>query len=492
MPALTAVEGDTSRATRLHPFRPSVLLIAGAVIAVQLAFAGRYGWHRDELYFLACSRHLAWGYVDQPPFTPAVARLATALFGTSLLGLRVVPALADAAMVVLAAVIARELGGGRRAQMLAAVAVALSTVLLATGHLLSTATFDFLAWTALTAVVVRILRTGDGRWWLAAGVIAGVGLENKHSVAFVIGGIALGILATRRDLLRQPLLWVGVGIALLIWLPNLVWQSQHGWPLVDMSRSLHAEGVNDGNSFLFLPMQLVFLSPAVTPLWIAGLVWLGRSERGRPYRPIAVAWVVLAVAFVVTAGKPYYLAGLYPALLAAGSVWLDRRWQPRAFHRYLAVVVAVGVVSLPLGLPILPISVAGSGPIAALNKEFRESYGWPQFARTVDAVPGAIVFTSNYGEAGALDRFAPRRAAYSGHNNYWWWGPPPDSALPVVVVGHYSPAFLDSHFRGCQLQTRITNPAGVPNDEKGAGVWSCTSPAQPWHLEWRSLRHYTA
>jgi len=480
------------RAQRTQALALSAFVVAGAVIAVQLAFAGRYGWHRDELYFLACSRHLAWGYVDQPPFTPAVARVATALFGTSLLGLRLVPALANAATVVLAAVIARELGGGRRAQTLAATAVAVSTVLLATGHLLSTATFDFLAWTALTAVVVHICRTGDGRWWLVAGAIAGVGLENKFSVAFILGGIGLGILATRRDLLREPLLWLGAGIALLIWLPNVLWQAQHGWPLFDMSRSLHAEGVRDGNTFLFLPMQLVFLSPVVTPLWIAGLIWIARHERGRPYRPIAVAWIVLTVGFIISAGKPYYLAGLYPALLAAGSVWLERRWSTTAFRRYLVLVVAVGVVALPLSLPILPVSAVGSGPVAAVNKELRESYGWPQLARTVDSVPGSIVFTSNYGEAGALQRFAPHRAVYSGHNNYWLWGPPPDATDTFVVVGHYSPAFLDSHFGGCQRRASISNPAGVPNEEEGAGVWSCASPARPWHLEWPSLRHYTA
>src|SRR5581483_1402914 len=382
-------------------------VVAGLVLVAQLAFATRYGWHRDELYFVAAGRHLAWGYVDQPPFTPAVARAATALFGTSLLGLRLVPALANAVVVVLAAVIARELGGNRRAQLLAATAVAVSSVILATGHLLSTTTFDLLAWTALTAVFARLLRTGDTRWWLAVGVIAGMGMENKYTVAFLVGAFVVGVLLCRRDLLRGRWLWVGAGVAVLLWAPNLVWQAQHSWPAVDMSRALHAKGVDDANTCTFLPLQLIYLGPVVTPLWIAGLLWTVRTDAGRPYRPVAVAWVALTVFFMATAGKAYYIAGLYPFLLAAGSVWLVARWRPASVRRYLAVVVVAGVLATPLALPILPITDVGSGAVAAVNPEFRESYAWPQFVDTVDRVPGATVFTLNYGEAGALQRFAP-------------------------------------------------------------------------------------
>jgi hypothetical protein len=478
--------------TRPNRLDRHVLVVAAIVVAVQLVLAGRYGWHRDELYFLACGRHLAWGYVDQPPFTPVVARLATALFGTSLSGLRLLPALADAAMVVLAGVLARELGGRRTAQLLAAVAVASATVLIAVGHLLSTAVFDFLAWTALTAVIVHILRTDDGRWWLLAGAIGGVALENKYSVAFLLGALLIGMVLFRPSLLADRWLWLGAGIALFIWLPNLVWQDTHGWPVFDMSRSLHTEGVHDSNSVLFLPMQLVFLSPFTTPLWIGGLMWLLRDGAQRIYRPIAVAWVLLAVMFIATAGKPYYLAGLYPALLAAGSVWLERRWSAPALRRYLVVVATAGIVALPLALPVLPVGAVGSGPVAAVNPELRESYGWPELVHTVDAVPGTIVFTQNYGEAGALERFSPARPVYSGHNNYWLWGPPPDAAHPIVVVGQYTPAFLSAHFDGCQRRATIDNPAGVPNDEKGVHVWTCTGPTQPWHQEWAVLKQYTA
>lgn len=259
-----------------------------------------------------------------------------------------------------------------------------------------------------------------------------------------------------------------------------------------MSRSLRTKGFSDGNSFLFLPMQLVFLSPFVAPLWIAGLLWTLRNRAARAYRPLAVAWLVLTVVFIATAGKPYYVIGLYPFLLAAGTVWLDRRWQPRDIRRYLTVVVVAGLVASPLGLPVLPITAAGSGAVAAVNPEFRESYGWPQFAATVDRVPGAIAVTKNYGEAGALQRFGSGRPVYSGHNNYWLWGPPPGRAQPFVLVGHYSDAFVTGHFRGCRVEARIDNPEHVANEERGARVWRCAAPVTSWREEWPALRHYNA
>jgi 4-amino-4-deoxy-L-arabinose transferase-like glycosyltransferase len=402
------------------------------------------------------------------------------------------PALADAAMVVLAGVLTREFGGRRRAQLLAAVAVGGATILLAIGHLLSTAVFDFLAWTALTTVIVHIFRTEDARWWTVAGVIAGIGLENKLSVAFLLAGVLIGMLLTRRDLLRARWLWVGAVIALGLWLPNLLWQAGHGWPVLEMSRSLHANGVDDGNAFLFLPMQLVFLGPLVTPVWIAGLVWLLRDPAGRDYRPVGVAWVLLAVVFVVTAGKPYYLAGLYPALIAAGAVWFERRWSPQAIRRYVAAIAVAGVVALPLALPVVPADVSGSGPIAAVNPELRETYGWVDFARTVDAVPGSVVFTQSYGEAGALDRFGAARPVYSGHNSYWLWGPPPSSTRSIVVVGRFAAGYVGAHFTGCQQRATIENAEHVPNKERGAHIWSCAGPVEPWHREWAALRHYNA
>ena len=472
--------------------RRPVLLTAGAVVVVLVAFAGRYGYHRDELYFLECGRHLSWGYVDQPPFTPALARVATGLFGASLHGLRLFPALATGAIVVLAALTARELGATRRGEVLAAIATAAASFFLGAGHLFSTTTFDNLFWAAVVYVVVRALRPGaDPRLWLVAGAVAGVGLLNKHSVAFLLAGVFAGLVAVRRDVLRTPWPWVGASIAVVIWAPNLLWHAQHDWPVVDMSRSLREEGIADGNTFLFLPLQLVLFNPVGAVAWIAGLAWLLRDTAARVFRPVAIAYLVLAIGFVVSAGKPYYLAGLYPALLAAGAVWMERRWTTDPTRRYVAALVAVAVLSTPLGLPILPIEAVGDGLAAEINPELRESYGWPELVRTIDRVgePGDIVLTRNYGQAGAVERFSEReRPVYSGHNHYWLWGPPPDDAAGVIVVGRIP----GDHFTGCRTVAVNHNPERVPNDEEGAPIRRCAGPRRPWSSLWPALQAYRA
>jgi hypothetical protein len=472
--------------------RRPVLLIAGAVVVVLAAFAGRYGYHRDELYFIECGRHLAWGYVDQPPFTPALARVATGVFGDSLLGLRVFPAVATGLVIVLAALTARELGATRRGEVLAATATAAASFFLGAGHLFSTTTFDNLFWTALIYVVVGALQRDVARVrWLVAGAIAGVGLLNKHSVAFLLGGVLIGVVLTRRDLLRSPWPWAGAAIAALIWAPNLVWHAQHDWPVVEMSRSLHAEGVADGNTVLFVPGQLVLFNPVGAVLWLAGLSWLLRDAAARLVRPVAIAYLALVAVFVVTAGKPYYLAGLYPALLAAGAVWAERRWTARRQRRYVGALVAVAVASSVVSLPVLPIGAAGDGLIAEIDPEHRESYGWPELVAAVERVtrPDDIVVTRNYGEAGALDVLGDDRlAVFSGHNNYWLWGPPPDDGRPVVLVGDVPGAALD----GCVVVGRVRNPHGVPNDENGAAIRRCHAPRRPWAVRWASLRRYRA
>lgn len=476
-------------------------LLAGAVVLVLVALAGRYGYHRDELYFLACGRDLAWGYVDQPPVTPALARVTEVLFGNSLHGLRLVPALATGGVVLLTASTARALGASRRGEMLAAVLTVAATFFLGAGHLFSTTTFDVLFWTAILSVVVRALQPGaDARLWALAGALAGVGLLNKHSVVFLVAALFGAVVIVRRDVLRSPWPWIGAAIALAIWAPNLVWHAQHDWPVIEMSESLREEGIDDGNTFLFLPAQLVLFNPVGAVAWIAGLVWLLRTDDGvaRATRPVAVVYLVLAAVFVVTAGKPYYLAGLYPALFAAGAVRIERHWSAARRRHYVAALAVVGAASLVVALPLLPIDVVGDGPIAEVNPEHRESYGWTELARAVDGVgaPGDVVFTRNYGEAGAVERFSTlERPVHSGHNHYWLWGPPADDDDPatgVVLVGFFDDAYVARHFTGCELVAANHNAERVPNEEEGAPIHRCDGPRGSWTAQWDALRHYTA
>ncbi|HEX6933602.1 MAG TPA: glycosyltransferase family 39 protein [Streptosporangiaceae bacterium] len=310
-----------SAPARPHPvaLRPlataPVLAIAAAVTTLLVALSGRYGYHRDELYFLACGRHLAWGYPDQPPFVPLIARLMSELAPGSLALLRLPSALAVAALVVLTAMTARELGGGRAAQMLASAVIAVAPVVTGSGHLLSTTTFALPVWALLTWLLVRILRTGDQRLWLAAGLAAGVGLMDTDLVAFLIVAAVVALaVAGPREPLRSPWFYAGGALALAVWSPYLAWQAGYGWPELTVARSIAAgQSGTSAPWWLIVPEQFVLTAWYFSPIWIAGLVRLFRDPGLRWCRAVGVAYPVLAVAFMATGGKPYYLAGMFPS-----------------------------------------------------------------------------------------------------------------------------------------------------------------------------------
>ncbi|MGH3613616.1 MAG: glycosyltransferase family 39 protein [Pseudonocardia sp.] len=495
--------------------------LAAAVAALLVAVSGRYGYHRDELYFVAAGRHLAFGYPDQPPLTPLLARAATELFGDSLVGLRLASALATALVVLVSGLIARELGGGRGPQMLAAGCVAVSAFVLAVGHLLSTSTFDLLIWTVLSWLVVRALRDG-GRVWLAVGLVAGIGLQNKTLVAFLLAGLVVGVLvAGPRATLRSPWPWAAAGIALLLWVPNLLWQAVHGWPQLELSTAIAAgSSISSQPRWLFLPIQLVLVSPLLVPVWVAGWWRLTRDPGLRTYRAFAVAYPLLAAVFLVTGGKPYYLFGLYPVLLAAGAEptlrWVRAgalgtapaavigRWgvrrAPGARRVLLGVVIGLSaVMSAVLMLPLVPVGQLAATPIVDIHPDAGETVGWPAFARTVAGVhaglpsadrDGLVVLTRNYGQAGAVDRYGPELGlpqAFSGHNSYAEWGPPPGSAGVTLVIG-YDRGRLERWFGSVEEAARIDNGVGLDNDEQGTSVWVCRQRLVPWAELWPQLR----
>jgi hypothetical protein len=496
---------DVRGAERTRPAGSGLAPVAwgpvGVVLGVQAvvltALSGRYGFHRDELYFLETARHLAWGYVDQPPLTPALAGLATTLFGDSPYGLRVVATLCGLGTVLLVALIARELGGGRGAQLFAATATALGSFALVVMHMLSTTTVDMLIWTALALVLLRLTRTGDTRWWIAAGAVAGVGLENKWLILLLCAGWAVALLAVGpRAVLRSGWLAVGVVVALAVAAPSLVWQATHGWPLVSLASGISAEDGGE-NRVLFVPLQLAYLSPVLAPTAVAGFLHVWR-DRGRAWaRAGVLVYPVVAVVALALGGKPYYVIPPLFVLVAAGAQptidWLARGSTARRAWSAVAAVVGV-VISVLVGLPVVPPSQLG--PVLALNKEAGEQVGWPEFAQTVatawTTIPAAeqataVVFTSNYGEAGALDRYGPALGlppAYSGHMSYADWGPPPDAADgPVLVVGTSSNRFAD-----CTPLAVNHAVDDVDNDEDDVVIYRCALPA-PWSQLWPRLRH---
>jgi 4-amino-4-deoxy-L-arabinose transferase-like glycosyltransferase len=480
----------------------AVPLAAGAVFVALVAFASGYGYHRDELYFIAAGRHLAWAYADQGPLTPLIARAMSELAPDSLTVLRLPSALAAALTVLLTGLLASELGGSRRAQAIAAWTAAVSVIVLFTGHLLETSTFDLLVWTTVTWLAVRAVRLAEDRIWLLAGVVLGIGLLNKPLPAFLAAGLLAGvIIAGPRRLLRSPLVWAGAAIALALWSPWVIWQADHGWPQIDVSRSIASGGSASSEPWwAIVPFQVLLVSPLLAPVWIAGLVRLFRDPVVRDFRFLAWAWVVLAVVFMVTGGKPYYLAGLLPAFIASGAGavddWLERGRRGLRRTSLIAALGASAIAGALIALPLLPADSAG--PVVDVNEDVGETIGWPDLVHTVANVyrrlpqrDRAAILTSNYGEAGAVDRFGPALGlprAYSGHNAYGDWGPPPDRSRPVITVG-LQPAEMAAHLRGCRVRARISNRAGIDNDELGEPVMVCDGPLRPWAREWPGLRH---
>ncbi|MGN6721454.1 MAG: ArnT family glycosyltransferase [Marmoricola sp.] len=464
-----------------------MLAIAGGVTILLICFAHGYGYHRDELYFLAAGRHLTLGYPDQGPLTPWLAHV---FGGGSLTWLRVPSALAAGGVILATAATAAELGANRRDQCLAALVIASSGLVLFVGHTLSTSTFDLLVWSILALMVVRAVRTGSATTWLIAGVVLGIGLLNKPLPAFLAGALLLGLaLVGPRRSLRSWAPWTAAALGAVLWLPWLIWQQQHGWPEFDVARSIASGGSTSSQPWwAIIPYQALLAGPPLFAVWIAGLVRLARDAE---HRYLAVAWVVLAVAFMSTGGKPYYLAGLLPLLVAAG-VPVVVRWLTTK-PRMILAVAAVTLTALPdlvIALPIVPAQHASA--IISMNPDVGETMGWPAFVDQVRAVylPGDVIVTDNYGEAGAIDRLGSAAGlpeAYSGHNAYWQWGPPTMRSDRVLLVGDF-PTQVLALFDGCRIASRIHT--GFSNEENDEPIRVCAAPSRPWPAIWPKLLHY--
>jgi hypothetical protein len=489
--------------------RLAIALIAAGAFGVEMAVSARYGYVRDELYFLSAGQHLAFGYVDQPPLTPLLARISALATGNTLVGLRVLPALAMAALVVLTAAMSRQLGAGRTGQVLAALAAATCSEYLGAMHELTTTTPDFVFWAVTLLLVLRLLASRDPLWWLAIGGCVGVASEAKWNIGFLAAALAAGFLVTgARRLLLSRYLLLGCVIAAALAAPDLIWQAAHGWPSLSVFHALQTAAGH--NRATYWPAQIFFTGVALTPIWVAGLIWSLHSPRARAFRPAAVACAIVILVQFVLGGKPYYPGAAFTFLLAAGCVPLERwlagrrplasRISPAAVMA--AVMLACGAVGVPIAIPVLPARALHTLPLQKINYDLAETIAWPRqvalIAREYHALPEpeqqrTTILTGNYGEAGAVNRYGPGVGlpqVYSGANNFWLWGPPPATDTDAIAV-NIDPALLRREFAHVRLVATFWNGLGVSDDEQGAQIYLATGLRSSWSRAWPEFRDYS-
>jgi len=493
---------------------------AALAFLVHLPALGRYGWFRDELYYVACSHHLAWGYVDHPPLSIAVLALWRFLVGDGLAVMRLVPALAHALTVLIVGRIARDLGGGRFALALACLAATLAPGFLSTASVYSMNALDLLFWTLAGWALVRALGGAGPAAWMGLGLALGLGLLNKISVLWLGAGLGAGLLLTsQRRWLTTPWPWLAGALALALSVPHALWQIEHGWPTLEFMRNATTEKMLRTNPVEFLGAQALMAGPVGAVVCLAGLAWCLFGRRGREWRVLGVAWlVVLAILLASPAARAGYLIASYGTLLAAGGVALERLSHGSARRRarpvLLVLVALLDLPLLPLALPVLPVGrfVAYANALhmqprgeertrpAELPQMYADMFGWEEMAdrvgRAFRALPAGEqarcgVMARNYGEAGALDRFGARYGlppALSGHNNYWLWGPRGYTGEVMIVLGG-TREDLEQRFVSVTLADSLRCEHCMPY-ERGRHVWICRSLRRPLREIWPEMKAY--
>lgn len=455
---MTSTDASSPRPSLQRPLLGAAAtlgILAAVKLLVHLLTAANYGLFGDELYFLAAGEHLDWGYVDMPPLTAAQAWLAHSLFGESVFGIHLFPALLGAGLMLLTGLIVYELGGRRFAQTLAGLAGLIASIYLYVHSYLSMNSVEPLIWMGCAWMLIRMIKTGNTRLWLAFGALAGLGLLNKHTMALFGAALVAGLLLTpARKLLRSKWFLLGGAIAFLIFLPNLVWMMRHDFPFFELQANIRSDRRNvELDPLQFVLQQVIFLNPLTLPLWLAGLGWFFAGQGGKAYRALAWAYLITLALLLVSNGRVYYLAPAYPMLFAGGAVAIERWAEQRGWRRWLkpayaAVLIVGGAILAPFWLPLLPpqtyiryarvvplgqpaIETSGTG---ALPQLFADRFGWPEQVQAVakafhalppELQPKTAIWGNNYSQAGAVDFYGPALGlpkAISGHLSYWYWG----------------------------------------------------------------------
>jgi hypothetical protein len=488
-----------------------LILLALARVLVHTLTNNQYGFHRDELAVLDDARYLDWGYVVYPPLTPFLARVSLILFGPSLVGLRLFAVCAQATAMVVTGLMARELGGGRFAQIVAALAAAIAPVSFASGTMFQYVSFDYLWWVLIAYFAIRLLRTDDSRWWLAIGAIVGLGGLTKYTIAFFVAGIVAGLLFTDgRRFLRTPWFWCGVFVAALICLPNFVWQVHHQFISLDFLRSIHARDVRRGATDGFLLSQLWICTNVITaPIWLAGLYYFLVAPGGKRYRMIGWMYIVPLLLFLLARGRDYYLSPAYPMLFAAGSAW-GEQWMGtlsavRAHVVRRTTYYGLAIATVLAAAVLLPVAPAGSKWwkfADNLHGNFNEEFSWPEMAEAAahirDSLPSEDrdhlgILVGDAGQAGAITVFGTRYGlptAISGSNTHWLrgYGNPPPSTLIVIGFSHD----IGRAFQSCELAGKVTNRYGIKNSAIGdyTDIFVCRNLRLPWPEFWPRIHSF--
>lgn len=488
-----------------------LLVLALARLVLHVFLNTQYGFHRDELQVLDDARHLDWGYVPYPPLTPFLGWIELHLFGASLTGFRFFAALAQCAAMVLAGLIARELGGRRFAQIFAALATATMPFSLIMSSEFMYASFDLLWWVAIAYFALRLVNSGNARWWLALGVVFGLGLMTRYTIVFCAAGVGVGLIATQlRRQLVTPWPWFAAGIALLLFLPNLIWQARHDFVYLEFVQHIHARDIRWHRTDGYWIGQLYAnTGPLLTPLWLAGLGYLVLAKDAARYRILAWIYFVALVLFAFARGRGYYLAPAYPMLLAAGCVALERWLEPLRPRAARSVRVSAGLVmalaaasSAALGLPVAPVNSAGWRLARSAHDNFAEQIGWPEYVEQVAAIYRALpeserahagIFANNYGEAAAVNLYGLALGlptAISGVNTYWYRGFG-DAPQTLIVLGDDADGVADAP-ADCVLAGRLHNSQGVENEESrdNPEIYVCRNLRVPWPEIWKASRKF--
>lgn len=502
------------------------VVIASIYFLAHMCTATRYGYFRDALYYLSCSEHLAWGYVDQPPLIVFIAWVARHTLGVSLPALLFWPALAGIARIILTAAFARELGAHKFGTALAAVLAATPAVWYVTDHQFAMNAFEPLFWTGCAFAVARMIHTNNPKWWIVFGAIAGLGLENKYSMAAFAFFLLAGLLLTpSRKFLFSPWILAGGFTALLFFLPNLLWNIQHHWPFLELMRNIRASGRDVVlPPAAFLAQQILIMTPATFPFWLGGL-WFYFCAASKQFRVFGWTFIFTIVFFLLAHGKNYYSAPVYPLVLAAGAVAAEKflckkHFEARpsmrtAFQVAMFAWLPVGILLLlPVMLPVLPIDAylryqahlpfvvpksEHNQDTAILPQHYADEFGWEDMVSRVAGVYHSLspeeqsktaIFTSNYGEAGAVDFFGSRSGlpkAICTHQNYFLWGPRSYTGEIVIRIG-IKPEDARDSYESVRVAATLDNPYSMPHEKQP--ILLCRHRKKNLQADWPDIKNW--